>query len=391
MGRLAAVSARILVGSREAVQIETGSVDQHVARVHFITCVRRIAVYKTIDRRRTLLAAACMLLIAVLANSFSANGAESTPATDRGPRREAGGDHLKAADDSLGKLPPLRILVIGAHPADAFDQSGGTMAHHIERGDWVGCAVVTTGVRVHDKVVTDEMQKRKKIPEADHLKKIMAERTPVKEKEVIKALSILGVREQDVVFLGVDDAVLLVNQELVRRVASLIRKLRPDVIITHYPFEDAGLGTAHAITGQIVVHALPLAAGVDPGDTTPPHKVAQMFFFGQGAAAARTNVWSAQGGFYNDVFVDITDVAAKKVACLDAMESQGYGGAYARKRIETSDGGFGEQISTPYAEGFITMKSTTHYYLPVSAMDLRKARMSDHETITGRSYRINVP
>ena len=28
----------------------------------------------------------------------------------------------------------LRILSVGAHPADIFDQSGGTMAHHAARG-----------------------------------------------------------------------------------------------------------------------------------------------------------------------------------------------------------------------------------------------------------------
>ena len=32
----------------------------------------------------------------------------------------------------------LRLLSIGAHPADIFDQSGGVMAHHVRRGDWVG-------------------------------------------------------------------------------------------------------------------------------------------------------------------------------------------------------------------------------------------------------------
>jgi LmbE family N-acetylglucosaminyl deacetylase len=286
---------------------------------------------------------------------------------------------------------PLRILVIGAHPADVFDQSGGTMAHHIQRGDWVGCAVVTTGVRVHDKVVSDEMQKRKEIPGAEELRKIMTERTAVKEKEVVKAVSLLGVREQDVYFLRVNDAVLLVNEKLIRQIASLIRTLRPDVIITHFPYEDAGLGTAHAITGQMVVHAIPLAAGVDPGDTKPPHKVTQVFFFGQGAAAARTHLWSSQGGFYNDVFVDITDVAAKKVACLDAMGSQDYSGAYSRKRIETDDGAFGSQIYTPYAEGFISLYSTTNYYLPVSQINLRNSKSSDHETTDRRSYRVNVP
>ena len=45
---------------------------------------------------------------------------------------------------------PLRILCIGAHPADIFDQSGGTMAHHTARGDYVACIVLTHGVRIHD-------------------------------------------------------------------------------------------------------------------------------------------------------------------------------------------------------------------------------------------------
>jgi LmbE family N-acetylglucosaminyl deacetylase len=330
-------------------------------------------------------------LFAVLVVNVQVTAQENARSGESETPTSSPSDTARSTGDPQYNVPPLRILVIGAHPADVFDQSGGTMAHHIERGDWVGCAVVTTGVRVHDKVVTDEMQKKEVIPAADELKKIMAQRKTVKEKEVIKAVSLLGVHEQDVYFLGVDDAVLLVNQDLVRQVARLIRTLRPDIIITHFPFEDAGLGTAHAITGQIVVHALPLAAGVDPGDTTPPHKVAQVFFFGQGAAAARTHLWGAQGGFTNDVFIDITDVAAKKVACLDAMESQGYGGAYARKRIETSDGGFGEDIAVSYAEGFISMNSTTNYYLPISRLNLQKAKMSDHETITNKSYRVNVP
>ena len=45
---------------------------------------------------------------------------------------------------------PLRILSIGAHPADIFDQSGGAMAHHAARGDYVACVVLTHGARIHD-------------------------------------------------------------------------------------------------------------------------------------------------------------------------------------------------------------------------------------------------
>jgi hypothetical protein len=139
------------------------------------------------------------------------------------------------------------------------------------------------------------------------------------------------------------------------------------------------------------MHAVNLAARVDPGDKTPPQRVTQVFFFGIGAAAARTGLWGAQGGFYNDVFIDITDAAAKKVACLDAVASQGYGGAYARKRIEFSDAAFGSRVKVPYAEGFISLKSTTHYYLPVSEIDLEHAKASDHEGISRSSYRVEVP
>ncbi|MEZ4734419.1 MAG: hypothetical protein R3E79_45590 [Caldilineaceae bacterium] len=58
----------------------------------------------------------------------------------------------------------LRILSIGAHPADIFDQSGGTMAHHVKRGDDVGCVVLTHGARVHDAVISDAMFHRTRCP-----------------------------------------------------------------------------------------------------------------------------------------------------------------------------------------------------------------------------------
>jgi LmbE family N-acetylglucosaminyl deacetylase len=285
----------------------------------------------------------------------------------------------------------LRILVVGAHPADVFDQSGGTMAHHVQRGDWVGCAVLTHGARVHDKVVADDMYHRKEIPGSAKLKEIMVERADVKSKEVIKACSILGVKEKDVYFLGADDAVLLPNEAIIRKVARLIRKLRPNVIITHFPRENGGVGSQHATTGQIVMHAIPLAAAVDPGDKTPPCQIAQVFYFGCGAASVRADVWGADGGYTNDIFVDITDVADKKTAALDAMQSQGYGGAYARKRIETEDGAFGSRVKVPYAEGFISAYSTTHYYLPVSEITLEHAKDSTHEAIRRSSYRVNIP
>lgn len=285
---------------------------------------------------------------------------------------------------------PLRLLVIGAHPADIFDQSGGTMAHHVRRGDWVGAIVLTHGARIHDKVISDEMFHRDEAPRADELEQMMTDRADLKAGEVTRACGMLGVEEQSVFFFGADDAVLLVEDATVRRLARMIRELKPNIIITHFPLEDGGVASAHATTGQITLHAMSLAGAVDPGDRHPPHKVAQVFFFGIGAAAVRRNLWGAMGGFTNDVFIDITDVIEKKLAAIDAVESQGYNGAYARKRIETSDGSFGKCVNRAYAEGFISFRSTTHDHLPLSDHDLQASLESDQQVIARRSQRIRV-
>ena len=283
---------------------------------------------------------------------------------------------------------PLRMLSVGAHPADIFDQSGGTMAHHVARGDHVACVVLTHGARVHDAVVSDAMFHRDSVPEADELQRVMAERADIKAEETRQACRLLGVEE--VHFFGADDAPLLVTEEAVRRLARRLRELRPDVVLTHFPREGNGVTNPHAIGGQIALHAIGFAGSVDPGDPNPPHKVAQVFFFGTGAAGARSSLWDASGGYYNDVFIDITDVIDKKLAALDALVSQGYGGAYARKRIETADGAFGGGARSPYAEGFIAMEAETHYYLPVTEHALELARASDHEIIERASYRVPV-
>jgi 4-oxalomesaconate hydratase len=283
---------------------------------------------------------------------------------------------------------PLRLLSIGAHPADIFDQSGGVMAHHVARGDYVGCVVLTHGARIHDVVISDAMQRGAEVPEGDQLIALIGERADVKAEEVRRACRILGV--EDLYFFGADDAILLVTPEIVRQLARLLRELRPDIVLTHFPREGDGVANPHAVAGQIVLHAIQLAASVDPGDRHSPHRVAQTFFFGAGAASLPNTVWDAARPFYNDVFIDITDVVDKKLAAMDCLESQGYGGAYARKRIETSDGAFGTAAGCAYAEGFISAKAETHYYLPLTEYALATARASDHENMRRYSYRIQV-
>lgn len=283
---------------------------------------------------------------------------------------------------------PLRLLSIGAHPADVFDQSGGTMAHHAKKGDWVGCVVLTHGARVHDKVISNDLFKSERVPEAGDLERMMEERAQIKKEEVRKACGILGFG--NIHFFDEDDRFLMRTEENVTRLARLIRQLKPDIVLTHFPREGDTFTNAHATAGQITLNAIDLATGVDPGDASPPHRVAQTFFFGEGGAPLPSSVWDAQGGYYNEVFIDISDCVEQKLASLDCLVSQGYGGAYARKRIETSDGSFGMSGHVPYAEAFIRNSSETHYYLPLTDYALQLARSSDHEIIERSSVRIKV-
>jgi len=295
------------------------------------------------------------------------------------------------ADEEVTRTPepePVRILSIGAHPADIFDQSGGTMAHHVERGDWVGCCVLTHGARVHDEVLTNEMFRKTQVPDAQELSSVIEERSEVRAEEVRKACAILGVK--DVYFFGADDAVLLMDEPTIRRLARFLRETRPDIVLTHFPQEGGGRWTPHATAGQLVLRAVGFAGSVDPGDRNPPHRTSQIFYWGQGAGGIPTTVWDARRGVYSDVIIDITDVVERKLACLDMLVSQGYGGAYARKRIETSDGAFGQAGGVAYGEAFISHSAQTWYHLPTSEYTKRVGKMSDHEYMQTYSYRVKV-
>jgi 4-oxalomesaconate hydratase len=287
-------------------------------------------------------------------------------------------------DNVSGKQ--LRLLSIGAHPADVFDQCGGTLAHHAKRGDYIACVSLTHGARVHDKVISNEMQNASSIPDGPELLKLIAERSDVKAEEIRAAGRILGFK--DIYFLGEGDDILMVTKEAARMVARLIRQIKPDVILTHFPREGDGLTNPHAVCGQIVMHAVQFANSVDPGDHNPPHRIAQMFFFGEGAAHLPTNVFDARRSHYNEVFIDITDVIDKKLAAMDCLVSQGYAGKYARKRLEVSDGAFGGGYS--YGEAFIKLRAENHYYLPVPEMMLETAKLSDHDLMDRYSWRLPV-
>ncbi|NJD04397.1 MAG: PIG-L family deacetylase, partial [Ruminiclostridium sp.] len=248
-------------------------------------------------------------------------------------------------------MDSLKILVVGGHPADVFDHCGGTLAHHVRRGDQITTLALTHGLRVHDIVVSEEMRFQKEKPDPERLEAIIQERTKVKYGEVIEACGILGI--QDVRFLHYDDSTLLVTSELIGAVARIIRSVKPDIVVTHYPLENAGVESHHGNTGKIVLHAIQYAGAVDFQDSNHSHRVPQVFFMSPLEATFKPTSLSGSTNVFCDYYVDITDIVEQKVKALDAMKSQQYEGDFSRKSVEIGSGKDGHFMTVSYAEGFV--------------------------------------
>jgi LmbE family N-acetylglucosaminyl deacetylase len=255
--------------------------------------------------------------------------------------------------------------MVGAHPADCFDQAGGTLAHHAAQGDEVTAVTLTVGVRSHDwRTVDRKLGGRERVDvDADFDRKVEA-----KLEEVRGACRILGF--DDVRALGFDDEDYIVTNAMVTAVADTIRAVRPDLVVTHHPMEGGGL-KAHATCGQATVYAWQQAAGTGRGEAVPHRAVALYFMNPMGYMGTIGLGYAATN--YVDLLVDVTDVIEKKVEALDRIGSQYYAGPYARKVHETSDGRYGQSGWVAYAEAFQAYRPRVAYTIPVSDADLLRA------------------
>jgi LmbE family N-acetylglucosaminyl deacetylase len=266
----------------------------------------------------------------------------------------------------------LRLLIVGAHPADIFDNAGGTLAHHAAQGDRITALALTQGTRVHDVVISEQLRQQDRIPPAEELDRLMEERMQVKHQEVVDACKIMGYGD-DVRFLTYTDSVLTVKEDIVESIARVVREVRPQIVITSHPYENGGIADQHAVTAQLTIFAVNAAGSVGRGDPNKPWNVTQIFFMGTPLALRRMTVLAAEATVYPDVYVDVTDVIEKKIRALDCLKSQQYNGAYARKRVESVDGSFGMFMRVPYAEAFISYKPQLYNTLPLGPLALDRA------------------
>ena len=262
------------------------------------------------------------------------------------------------------------------------------MAHHIAQGDRVVCLALTQGLRIHDVVISEKYRNGIPADEVEEFERISAERAAAKEQEVRDACACLGIT--DVRFLSYDEEVMLETVPIIKAVAAVVRDVKPNIVITHFPYEEGGVGNHHATTGKIVNHAVELATTTDYENNIPAWRTAQQFYMIPDFANQCHDVLGTMHMPFVPFYVDITDVVEKKVQALECMVSQQYGGIYARKRTEVAEGMFGHMMRTAYCEGFVPVHPDLYYTLPISQQRLDWANEMEIET-RNRGGRMIVP
>jgi LmbE family N-acetylglucosaminyl deacetylase len=168
----------------------------------------------------------------------------------------------------------MHIVVLGAHCGDAEIQAGAIAHKYVKAGHEATFVHLTAGEKGNPPSVSIEDYRIQKIEEAE------------------KAAEVLGARS---ITLEYKDGELIFDDAIVMRVATLMRELKPDVVITHW---EKSIHPDHALCPKIV-QAAQLKTGL-PGfelDGSPAH------FY----RIFHSENWEDMEGYVPDVFVDVSD------------------------------------------------------------------------------------
>jgi len=191
-----------------------------------------------------------------------------------------------------------RALVIVAHPDDVDFGAAGTIASWTDHGVSVSYCVVTDG----DAGGFDPSVPRRQIP-------------AIRRAEQEAAAKVLGV--EDVEFLGYPDGRLVVSLELRRDLGRVIRRVRPQRVMTQSPQRNWNRIYAshpdHMATGEAALCA------VYP-DARNEFTFTELLDEGFGPHTV-PEVW-VMGGPDPDVYIDTTDRLDRKVEALLCHVSQ---------------------------------------------------------------------
>jgi LmbE family N-acetylglucosaminyl deacetylase len=192
-----------------------------------------------------------------------------------------------------------RVLVVSAHPDDPEFSAGGSVAKLAKDGAQVTYVIVTDGSQGGE----DPDQKD-------------SELAGIRQKEQRAAARVLGVKKVE--FLGYKDGHLSHDLKLRRDIVRMIRKHKPDLVITHLPGRllDAPMGGSHP--DHIAVGEATFAA-VYP-DSRNPRAFRSLLKEGFKAHEVK-EVWVPYWTS-GDYFVDISSTLDQKMESLKKHKSQ---------------------------------------------------------------------
>jgi LmbE family N-acetylglucosaminyl deacetylase len=234
----------------------------------------------------------------------------------------------------------MRVLAVGAHPDDLEILCGGTLARFVREGHEVTMCHATAGDKgsfVHGR----------------------QEISRIRIAEAACAAEIAGARSE---CLGLADGEILASDPAQRRlVVALVRRVRPDLIITHHPGDYM---SDHDEVSRLVTDCSFHATLPNFEADGPHHTIVPPIFFMETLMGL---------GFAPVEFVDIGETMETKVAMLEAHESQltwlrDHDGIDVTEQMTVTARFRGQQCGVAYAEAFAPclrwLRGTTRRLLP---------------------------
>jgi len=221
---------------------------------------------------------------------------------------------------------PRTVLVVTPHPDDAEGASGGTIARWVNEGCKVVYVISTNG----DKGSSDLQMTSERLSQ-------------IRQQEQREAARILGVKE--LIFLAHPDGFLEDTPAFREELTRIVRKYRPEKVLTCDPYRRYIFHHDHRITGMVVLdivfpsardhlyHPEHLAEGL------LPHKVQQVY------------LWRSDEP---NIFIDVSMTFDRKIAALSCHKSQLGHLQYdsLRERYRERAAATGEPHNIPLAESF---------------------------------------
>ncbi|MFC2034763.1 PIG-L deacetylase family protein [Chloroflexota bacterium] len=189
---------------------------------------------------------------------------------------------------------PAQVMVVIPHPDDAEIGAGGTVARWVGEGKDVIYVVCTNG----DKGTGDRNMEPKELAR-------------IRKQEQMAAAELLGVRE--VIFLDYPDQTLEDTPEFRKEIVRLIRRYKPDTVVTTDPYRRYIWHRDHRITSRVTLDAIfPYARDILAypdllKEGLEPHKVREVL------------LWGTEEPNYRS---DITSTFDVKIAALRCHKSQ---------------------------------------------------------------------